>query len=167
MLIISFWEQNNHSAKKQNNPLTVNPVRFWKFTFITVHRNWTKPRVANSRKFRHMICPREQPGTQNSGQVTVDMSLSLATLTKTSSSVVSAMPQAKMFSLLFASSMARNTSEIFRPSLGISNFCVPETQYTLFAAGKMERTRLWTSSSPAGVVTVSTHEPPYLSFSWR
>jgi hypothetical protein len=52
--------------------------------------------------------------------------------------------------------------------LGISNFCVPETQYTLFAAGKMERTRLWTSSSsPAGVVTVSTHEPPYLSFSWR
>jgi hypothetical protein len=26
--------------------------------------------------------------------------------------------------------------------LGISNFCVPETQYTLFAAGKMERTRL-------------------------
>ena len=101
------------------------------------------------------------------GQVTVDMSLSLATLMKTSSSVVSARPQARMLSLLFASSMARNTSEIFNPSLGTSNFCVPETRDTLFAAGEMDLASLSTSSSsPAGAVTVSTHEPPYLSFSW-
>jgi hypothetical protein len=36
------------------------------------------------------------------------------------------------------------------------------------AAGEMDCTSLSTSSSsPAGVVTVSTHEPPYLSFSWK
>jgi hypothetical protein len=103
-------------------------------------------------------------------QVTVDMSVCLATRTKTSSSVVSARPQATMYRLLFACSMAWKTAEIFIPRFGISNFCVPETRYTLFAAGEMDCTSLSTSSSswpPAGVVTVSRHEPPYLSFSWK